>query len=147
VCDVWSGPEFEERIRAHCESLLKRFVLGVEFPDTPNELKVFVKTPDTGFGLENRTAIYQELYSLWREFKNGLWFADLRNAAEVRIRDWLDHKGLYLDKKVREELRSCLNEVARFQGWKDRNEKEAADYQLRVIQISKNIEHAADLLK
>jgi hypothetical protein len=33
-CEVWSGPDFEERIRAKCEHLLLRFTEGVLFPDT-----------------------------------------------------------------------------------------------------------------
>jgi HJR/Mrr/RecB family endonuclease len=37
-CDVWSGKEFEEFIRANAESLLKRFVEGVAFPDSANDL-------------------------------------------------------------------------------------------------------------
>jgi hypothetical protein len=35
----WSGPEFEEFLRHGAESLLKRFVGGEEFPDTPTDLK------------------------------------------------------------------------------------------------------------
>lgn len=37
-CDVWSGSEFEEFLRNNCESLLKRFVSGEEFPDSEPEL-------------------------------------------------------------------------------------------------------------
>lgn len=38
-CDVWSGTDFEERLRASTESLLQRFCRGVEFPDGVNELR------------------------------------------------------------------------------------------------------------
>ena len=38
-CDIWSGPEFEEFLRKDAESLLKRFVEGQSFPDTPEDLK------------------------------------------------------------------------------------------------------------
>lgn len=43
-CDltVWSGPEFEERLRRDTPDLLKRFVDGVEFPELPSDLKAFV---------------------------------------------------------------------------------------------------------
>ncbi len=41
--DVWSGPEFEERLRATCESLLRRFIHGDTFPDSPAEINEFVK--------------------------------------------------------------------------------------------------------
>ena len=44
ICDVWSGPEFEERLRAEAESLLKRFVEGVPFPDTPAEVAALVSS-------------------------------------------------------------------------------------------------------
>jgi len=39
--DTWSGTEFEELLRARCESLLRRFVDGEEFPDAPDELREF----------------------------------------------------------------------------------------------------------
>lgn len=42
-CDVWSGEEFEERLRADCEFLLKRFIDGDVFPDDSNKLKQFVE--------------------------------------------------------------------------------------------------------
>jgi len=41
-CEVWSGPEFEERLRDKAESLLKRFVGGEAFPDSPKDLQLFV---------------------------------------------------------------------------------------------------------
>jgi hypothetical protein len=41
TADTWSGGEFEELLRARCESLLRRFVGGEEFPDAPDELRKF----------------------------------------------------------------------------------------------------------
>lgn len=41
-CEVWAGAEFEERLRKNAESLLKRFVGGEPFPDSPKELQSFV---------------------------------------------------------------------------------------------------------
>jgi hypothetical protein len=41
-CEVWAGVEFEERLRNNAESLLKRFVGGEPFPDSPKELQNFV---------------------------------------------------------------------------------------------------------
>jgi hypothetical protein len=38
-CDTWSGPEFEEFLRKDAEPLLKRFVEGEPFPDTPEDLR------------------------------------------------------------------------------------------------------------
>lgn len=47
--EIWSGKEFEERLRAKAESLLKRFIEGEEFPDTHRELLNFTEviTPQT----------------------------------------------------------------------------------------------------
>jgi hypothetical protein len=40
-CELWSGTELEEHIRAHAESLLLRFVNGESFPDTAKDLLLF----------------------------------------------------------------------------------------------------------
>lgn len=40
-CELWSGTEFEEHIRAHAESLLYRFIQGESFPDASNDLLLF----------------------------------------------------------------------------------------------------------
>ena len=40
---IWSANEFEEHLRAEAEPLLKRFVAGEIFPDTPAELKTLVQ--------------------------------------------------------------------------------------------------------
>jgi hypothetical protein len=37
-CEVWSGIEFEERLRKHTPDVFLRFVQGVEFPESPQEL-------------------------------------------------------------------------------------------------------------
>jgi hypothetical protein len=42
--EIWSGKEFEERLRAKAESLLKRFTAGEEFPDAPDDLRSFAET-------------------------------------------------------------------------------------------------------
>lgn len=41
--EIWSGNEFEERLRAKAESLLKRFLAGEVFPDAPADLRIFAK--------------------------------------------------------------------------------------------------------
>jgi hypothetical protein len=38
---VWSGAEFEERLRRDTPDLLFRFTRGVEFPETPSDLAAF----------------------------------------------------------------------------------------------------------
>jgi hypothetical protein len=42
--EVWSGPEFEEMLRLHAESVLRRFLGGEVFPDEPLALREFVAT-------------------------------------------------------------------------------------------------------
>ena len=44
TCIIWSGSEFEENVRVHCEPVLRRFVNGEEFPDSPDEIDRFVTT-------------------------------------------------------------------------------------------------------
>jgi hypothetical protein len=65
--EIWAGPEFEERLRAKTESLLKRFINGDEFPDAPAELRMFAEaiTPQSDdeilalmTGLFDRPAFY-----------------------------------------------------------------------------------------
>jgi len=41
--EIWSAIEFEERLRAKAEPLLKRFVAGEVFPDNPDDLRSFVQ--------------------------------------------------------------------------------------------------------
>ena len=41
TCELWSGKEFEEHLRARAESLLLRFVHGEAFPDAAAELELF----------------------------------------------------------------------------------------------------------
>jgi hypothetical protein len=42
-CEIWSGHEFEERLRQKAESLLRRFIEGVVFPDDPTTLRQFTE--------------------------------------------------------------------------------------------------------
>lgn len=46
-CEIWSGAEFEEYLRRDCEPLLKRFVEGVIFPDSPADIQVFAMTDNS----------------------------------------------------------------------------------------------------
>ena len=39
ACELWSGKEFEEHLRAKAETLLQRFVNGEVFPDAAPEIK------------------------------------------------------------------------------------------------------------
>lgn len=60
-CEVWSGPEFGERLREKAESLLKRFVGGEHFPDSPNELRQFVGSVQAGTD-DERLALMSSLF-------------------------------------------------------------------------------------
>lgn len=60
-CEVWSGPEFEERLRDKAESLLRRFVGGEQFPDSPNDLRHFVGSVQASTD-EERLALMSSLF-------------------------------------------------------------------------------------
>jgi hypothetical protein len=40
---IWSGPEFEERLRMRAPDLLRRFVEGVSFPEIPAQIRSFAQ--------------------------------------------------------------------------------------------------------
>ncbi len=42
ICKVWSGTEFEEFLRFHASSVVKRFFEGNKLPDDPSELRGMV---------------------------------------------------------------------------------------------------------
>jgi len=47
-CDIWSGHEFEERLRRDAENLLRRFTEGETFPDDPQDLRRFTDSKTLG---------------------------------------------------------------------------------------------------
>jgi hypothetical protein len=53
---IWSGVEFEEKLRLRAEPILQRFVGGAVFPDTPIDLRRFV---DEFPGLSDKDALDQ----------------------------------------------------------------------------------------
>lgn len=46
VSEVWSGSEFEERLRFHADSVFQRFFSGEELPDEASALRTFVQQLD-----------------------------------------------------------------------------------------------------
>lgn len=42
-CEIWSGPEFEERLRRDTPSLIRRFCEGIVFPENVSDLSVFIQ--------------------------------------------------------------------------------------------------------
>jgi hypothetical protein len=60
-CEIWSGVEFEERLREKAESLIKRFFDGEQFPDSPQQLQNFVGTILAGTD-DERLALMSSLF-------------------------------------------------------------------------------------
>lgn len=46
ICQVWSGPDFEEHLRFHAPSVLNRFFHGDPLPDSEDELRDFMLALD-----------------------------------------------------------------------------------------------------
>ena len=72
ACEIWSAPEFEERLRANAESLLKRFVEGEHFPDASRDIAALVQSLPVASdeeilallaGLFDRPAFYTPFHS------------------------------------------------------------------------------------
>jgi hypothetical protein len=42
VTEIWSGPEFEERLRRDTPSLIRRFSEGIVFPESVSDLSTFI---------------------------------------------------------------------------------------------------------
>jgi len=55
-CELWSGQELEEHVRASAESLLARFIRGDDFPDDPKELLTFASSTEPA---DDREALAQ----------------------------------------------------------------------------------------
>ena len=59
---IWSGTEFEEHLRRDAQSLLRRFVEGVEFPDTEGALRRFVGGATPAELLSNYQHAFTRMY-------------------------------------------------------------------------------------
>jgi hypothetical protein len=59
---IWSGIEFEEHLRQDAQSLLKRFVEGVEFPDAEGLLRHFVDGASPAELLSNYQHAFTRMY-------------------------------------------------------------------------------------
>jgi hypothetical protein len=88
VCEIWSGPEFEERLRRDCESLLQRFVSGVTFPDSSAELTAFVRSVGGATDREIATALARtfDRPAFYTPFQNEGSIPDFRDALDETIR-------------------------------------------------------------
>ena len=101
---IWSGTEFEEELRLRAQHLLQRFIDGVQFPDSADELRRFVddfptmsddemlgmmaavferpafRTP---FVVESNLPAFQEaLEDTVRALNTGIW--QTREGVEIR---------------------------------------------------------------
>jgi len=63
--EVWSGPEFEERLRAGAQDLLQRFVRGDPFPEQPEDLRLLAASSVEDAILADAKRI-EALDSRWR---------------------------------------------------------------------------------
>ena len=86
-CEVWSGEEFEEYLRRDCESLLKRFVAGEAFPDSPGDLQEFGRSLKAGSDQE-------ALALLSRAFDRPAFTTEFRGESSLpAFRQALDDNG------------------------------------------------------
>lgn len=111
--EIWSGSEFEERLRSKAESLLKRFVEGREFPDDPGDLRDFAEaiTPQSDdeilalmAGLFDRPAFYTPFHqeSSIPAFKKAITDTiEALNTGVHRLRDGTEIRRIPSRRSVR----------------------------------------------
>jgi len=124
VCDVWSGQEFEERLHAEAESLLRRFVNGEQFPDTPSEMRTFLSQlePATDAevlalmaGLFDRPAFYTPFHdeSSIPAFKKAITDTiEALNTGVHRLRDGIEIRRIPSRHQVKDPaIQRALSEI------------------------------------
>jgi len=129
VNEIWSGKEFEERLRAKAESLLKRFVKGKEFPDTPADLRNFAEaiTPQSDeeilalmAGLFDRPAFYTPFCqeSSIPAFKKAITDTiEALNTGIHRLRDGTEIRRIPSRHSIRSaETKRKLSQIERMLG-------------------------------
>jgi len=127
--EVWAGPEFEERLRAKAESLLKRFIKGKKFPDTPADLRVLAEaiTPqseDEILGLMaelfDRPAFYTPFHqeSSIPAFKKAITDTiEAMNTGVCRLRDGTEIRRIPSRHAVQSaEAKKMLSQIERMLG-------------------------------
>lgn len=86
--EIWSGQEFEERLRADAESLLQRFCAGIVFPDSSSELNVFVRDGSSATDSQILDRLLNQAFdrpAFTTPFRNESNMADFRNAVTDTI--------------------------------------------------------------
>jgi hypothetical protein len=123
-CDVWSGQEFEERLRAEAESLIKRFVQGEQFPDSPSEIGTFVSQLEPASdaeilasmaGLFDRPAFYTPFHqeSSIPAFKKAITDTiEALNTGVHRLRDGTEIRRIPSRHQVKDpRIRTTLSTI------------------------------------
>lgn len=124
--EIWAGSEFEERLRAKAEPLLKRFVDGEEFPDTPADLRSYVEViaPQSDneilalmAGLFDRPAFYTPFYqeSSIPAFKKAITDTiEALNTGIHRLRDGTEIRRIPSRHVIQSvETRRALSQIER----------------------------------
>lgn len=127
--EIWSGKEFEERLRAKAESLLKRFIEGEEFPDTPADLRNFAEaiTPQSDdeilalmAGLFDRPAFYTPFHqeSSIPAFKKAITDTiEALNTGIHRLRDGTEIRRIPSRHAIQSaETKKILSQIERMLG-------------------------------
>lgn len=122
--EIWSASEFEERLRAEAESLLKRFINGEIFPDTQNELRLLVQSsaPQSDeeiltlmIGLFDRPAFYTPFHqeSSIPAFKKAITDTiEALNTGIHRLRDGTEIRRIPSRHTVKsQDIRTTLAQI------------------------------------
>ena len=126
---IWSGNEFEERLRAGAEALLRRFLAGEVFPDTSAGIRSFVQSsqPETDAeilalmaGLFDRPAFYTPFRqeSSIPAFKKAITDTiEALNTGIHRLRDGTEIRRIPSRHMVKSpEIKRSLAEIERLLG-------------------------------
>jgi hypothetical protein len=124
ICTIWSGSEFEEMFRSKAEPILRRFVNGESFPDSPKELQKFVSrfesvTDDEILTLMaelfDRPAFYTPFYgeNSFSDFKKAVTDTiEALNTGVHRLRDGTEIKRIPSRHQVKDNgIRNALSEI------------------------------------
>jgi hypothetical protein len=129
ISEIWSGKEFEERLRAKTESLLKRFIEGEEFPDIPGDLRHFTEAiaPQSDeeilalmAGLFDRPAFYTPFHqeSSIPAFKKAITDTiEALNTGIHRLRDGTVIRRIPSRRAIKsEKIKRALSQIERMLG-------------------------------
>jgi hypothetical protein len=128
---VWSGAEFEERLRRDAPELLKRFTEGEPFPELPAELIAFsvgsgvltdrqiVDGIIAGFDRPALRTPFQHESSIPRFEKALVELLELVNTGKTPQGLTIHSKKAVRDKTIREQLDILVNDLVRLRACYD----------------------------